>query len=197
MSASPSNPAWFRYLTFWRRDPRAELDQEIAFHLEARVDEYLASGLDPDAARALARELPQRVPKVAHHTRHRLGHGSPPRIARFNALAVFAHTREVAQAFDGERAGGIGVETARHVLLDACLEVERDLLVELGARIPAPEREVAKPGRVRWIRRHAGCPRYVQAGRLVLVSTLATADANADHDDASSLSCWRPRAVIR
>jgi len=54
MSASPSNPAWFRYLTFWRHDPRAELDQELAFHFEARVDEYIASGLDPDAARALA-----------------------------------------------------------------------------------------------------------------------------------------------
>src|SRR5690348_14823450 len=56
MSASPSNPAWFRYLTFWRRDPRAELDQELAFHFEARVDEYIASGLDPAAARALAVE---------------------------------------------------------------------------------------------------------------------------------------------
>ena len=56
MSANASNPAWFRYLTFWRRYPRAELDQEIAFHLEARIEEYMASGLDADAARAVAIE---------------------------------------------------------------------------------------------------------------------------------------------
>jgi len=56
MSTRPSNPAWFRYFTFWRRDPRAELDQEIAFHFEARVDEYIARGFDAHAARALAVE---------------------------------------------------------------------------------------------------------------------------------------------
>lgn len=56
MSPSQPNPAWFRYLTFWRHDPRAELDQELAFHFEARVAEYIASGLGPDAARALAVE---------------------------------------------------------------------------------------------------------------------------------------------
>src|SRR6185437_12642925 len=51
-----THAAWFRYFTFWRPNPGAELDHELAFHLEARVDEYVASGLDPGAARALAIE---------------------------------------------------------------------------------------------------------------------------------------------
>ena len=34
--------------------PRAEVHDELAFHLEQRVDEYIARGLSPDAARAAA-----------------------------------------------------------------------------------------------------------------------------------------------
>ena len=48
------NPGWHRYLRFWRADPRAELEDELAFHLQARVDEYVTAGLDPAQARAEA-----------------------------------------------------------------------------------------------------------------------------------------------
>src|SRR6185312_5954707 len=54
MPAQRPNPSWFRYVAFWRSDPRGELEQELSFNLEARVDEYIASGLDPAAARARA-----------------------------------------------------------------------------------------------------------------------------------------------
>lgn len=36
--------------------PRQEIDEELAFHLEERVREYVARGLDPEAARAAALE---------------------------------------------------------------------------------------------------------------------------------------------
>ncbi|HEX6966199.1 MAG TPA: ABC transporter permease, partial [Gemmatimonadaceae bacterium] len=49
-----SNPLWHRYLRFWRSDPRADLDDELAFHVQARIDEYVAAGMTPEQARAEA-----------------------------------------------------------------------------------------------------------------------------------------------
>ena len=51
MAREPS-PLWHRYLRFWRSDVRADLEDELAFLLEARVDEYVAAGMTPEAARA-------------------------------------------------------------------------------------------------------------------------------------------------
>ena len=50
-------PRWRRYLRFWGPDPRADVADELAFHLESLVEENLAAGMDPAAARraALAR----------------------------------------------------------------------------------------------------------------------------------------------
>ncbi|MFL5580049.1 MAG: ADOP family duplicated permease [Gemmatimonadaceae bacterium] len=50
-----STPAWRRYLRFWGRDVRADVDEELQFHMEALEAEYRAAGLDPAAARAAAR----------------------------------------------------------------------------------------------------------------------------------------------
>jgi predicted permease len=44
-------PPWRRYLRFWKDDLRADLDDELRFHLESRVQEYVAAGMDPQAAR--------------------------------------------------------------------------------------------------------------------------------------------------
>ncbi|MFI5228857.1 MAG: ADOP family duplicated permease [Gemmatimonadales bacterium] len=52
--ASGRQPAWRRYLRFWGRDFAHDLDDELRFHLEARVDEYVADGLQLSAARAEA-----------------------------------------------------------------------------------------------------------------------------------------------
>jgi predicted permease len=43
---------WRRYLSFFGARPERDVDDELAFHVQARIDEYIASGMDPDAARA-------------------------------------------------------------------------------------------------------------------------------------------------
>ena len=47
-------PKWRRYLRFWRADVDADVDDELRFHFESRVEELVARGLTPDAARARA-----------------------------------------------------------------------------------------------------------------------------------------------
>jgi predicted permease len=42
---------WRRYVRLWRRNPADEIDDELAFHLEMRTQEYLAAGLPPERAR--------------------------------------------------------------------------------------------------------------------------------------------------
>ena len=42
-----------RYFRFWRNIP-AEVDDELRFHLDSRINEYIANGVDPDTARQLA-----------------------------------------------------------------------------------------------------------------------------------------------
>jgi putative ABC transport system permease protein len=51
-----SSPAWYRYLRFWRRDVPADIDAELRFHFEARIEELMVRGLSRDAARAQATE---------------------------------------------------------------------------------------------------------------------------------------------
>ena len=43
-------PLWRRYRRFWRPDPRQDVDDELAFHLAMREDEYRREGHTPDAA---------------------------------------------------------------------------------------------------------------------------------------------------
>jgi predicted permease len=51
-------PAWRRYLTFWRADIERDVADELAFHEEMRVEEYMAHGMtEPDARRAVAERL--------------------------------------------------------------------------------------------------------------------------------------------
>jgi predicted permease len=45
---------WTRYVEFWRRDPRRDVDDEIQFHLDARIADLLAQGVPPDDARRRA-----------------------------------------------------------------------------------------------------------------------------------------------
>ena len=47
--------SWRRYLRFFRADPAADVDDELAFHLQSTVDELVALGMPPDAARHAAR----------------------------------------------------------------------------------------------------------------------------------------------
>ena len=51
-------PAWRRYLVFWRADIARDVDDELTFHTEMRVDEYMARGMtEHDARRAVAERL--------------------------------------------------------------------------------------------------------------------------------------------
>lgn len=43
-----------RWRRIFRRDPRAEVSEELEFHLEQRVRDYMAQGMSEDAARAAA-----------------------------------------------------------------------------------------------------------------------------------------------
>ena len=48
--------SWRRLVQVFRRDPRDEIDDELSFHLEQRIRDYVARGMDPDAARRAALE---------------------------------------------------------------------------------------------------------------------------------------------
>ena len=52
----PRDPAWRRYARLLRADSAADVDDELAFHLEQRARDYVARGMDPAAARAAALE---------------------------------------------------------------------------------------------------------------------------------------------
>ncbi|MGD0302998.1 MAG: permease prefix domain 1-containing protein, partial [Bryobacteraceae bacterium] len=44
-------PFWRRYARLLRPDVRADVDDELRFHLAAKVDELVAQGVRPDVAR--------------------------------------------------------------------------------------------------------------------------------------------------
>ena len=47
-------PKWRRYVRFWGADPAADVDEELQFHIESRVHDYVAEGMTVEAARAEA-----------------------------------------------------------------------------------------------------------------------------------------------
>ena len=47
-------PSWRRYLRFWGSDLAADVDDELRFHIESRVQEFIDAGMPPDDARAEA-----------------------------------------------------------------------------------------------------------------------------------------------
>jgi len=47
-------PAWRRYLRFWRSAPRADVAEELQFHLDSAAAEYVAAGMSREAAQAEA-----------------------------------------------------------------------------------------------------------------------------------------------
>ena len=49
-----SEATWRRYLRFWRRDVEADIDDELRFHFDERVDDLVRQGVTPESARATA-----------------------------------------------------------------------------------------------------------------------------------------------
>ena len=58
------SPKWRRYLRFWRADVRADVDDELAFHMQERVDDLVATGLDRNVAQQEAMRLFGDMPRV-------------------------------------------------------------------------------------------------------------------------------------
>src|SRR5689334_21700688 len=55
-------PRWRRYLRLMRANPRGDVDDELAFHLDMRTERNVALGMSPDDAR---REAEERFGNVA------------------------------------------------------------------------------------------------------------------------------------
>ena len=65
MTGDRREPMWRRYRRFLRSDIAADVDEEIAFHLEMRSRDYESRGLSPDAAHEAARDRFGDVRRVA------------------------------------------------------------------------------------------------------------------------------------
>lgn len=54
--SDPAEPIWRRYLRFFGPDLRKDIDDEIAFHLDERIEDLRQQGLDAESARRIALE---------------------------------------------------------------------------------------------------------------------------------------------
>ncbi len=54
MTFPDETPRWRRYLLFWRSNVKRDIDDELRFHLETRVEELTAQGMTEPAARRRA-----------------------------------------------------------------------------------------------------------------------------------------------
>src|ERR1700691_2744627 len=54
INAMKREPAWRRYLRFFGADPASDVDDELQFHIETKIDELIAAGCAPQRARAEA-----------------------------------------------------------------------------------------------------------------------------------------------
>ena len=51
-----AEPMWRRYVRFWRPDPARDVDDELRFHFDARVEDLVARGIPAERAREMAIE---------------------------------------------------------------------------------------------------------------------------------------------
>lgn len=129
MEYPKSTPLWRRYLRFLRRDVQADIDDELHFHFDTRIQELVAQGMTPDAARLRAIEEFGDIAGV----RRRL-HEIDERIARRQSRGEWldAWRQDVVYAWRSLRrtpgmavtivatlALGLGVNTAMFSLLNA------------------------------------------------------------------------------
>ena len=119
-----------RYFEFWRRDPRRDVDDEIEFHLEARIADLVTRGLSPaearrqamaefgDARRGARASRSDRSAHAASRPARRMVARCPARRARQPALApAHADLRRHGRALcrvRHRRHGGDSVGDVRH-----------------------------------------------------------------------------------
>jgi predicted permease len=106
-----TTPLWRRYLRFWGTDSQADVETEIAFHLEELAQLYVARGMPPEQAEI---EALRRFGSVAH--------------VRSQCVTIAESSVRVA------RRRGI-VDSAWHDLLDAGRSLRRNVGFTVGAAL--------------------------------------------------------------
>jgi putative ABC transport system permease protein len=162
------DPVWRRYTRFWGTNVDADIDDEMRFHLETRVEDLTEHGLSPHAARMQALEEYGDVPAIRNQLRKidRRRQGRRQTAERWDALArdvrFAARTLRRSPAFTAMAvvciALGVCVTTtifsAVHGILIRPLPYERaDELVSVYAQNPAREirgSNVSYPDYVSW-----------------------------------------------
>lgn len=126
-----TEPRWTRLRTVFRRSERAEVDDEIGFHIDMRAQELIAQGMDPDRARDMAAErFGPRQPverALINSTRRRRTHATRVEVlmqivrdAR-HAVRMLARTPGFTAIAIITIALGIGATTAIYSVVDAVL----------------------------------------------------------------------------
>jgi predicted permease len=122
-------PRWRRYLRFLRRDVQADIDDELRFHLEARVEELMAQGRDAASARRTALEefgdvgqVRQGLRQIGERMTRRQRHGEwldGWRQDLLHALRSIRRTPAMTAAIVLTLALGLGLNTAMFSLINA------------------------------------------------------------------------------
>jgi len=83
-----NDPTWRRYTRFWGTNVDADIDDEMRFHLETRIEELVERGLSPHTARTQALEEYGDVPTIRKQLReiNQRAHGRRESIERWDAL---------------------------------------------------------------------------------------------------------------
>lgn len=153
MDSTRGTPAWRRYLTFWRTPIVQDVDDELRFHANMRLAEYMTRGMSEDEARqAVATrldDLPAARAECIELGRERERHAR--KIATMDELAQdirftrrqFRRNPAFAALAIVTLALGIGANTAilsvvHHVLLDPLPFPDGNQIVVFGL---GPERE--------------------------------------------------------